>query len=91
METDFLIRKCGKQILFQLFNSDVPLSSSEIYKKIDVTYPYLSLLIKRMDETGLIERKRIGRKYNIIITDKGRRLVSHLRSIENIFKGVKKC
>jgi len=61
---------------------------TSIYKKVYISYPYLSVIVKEMANTGLITREKKGRKYNISLTEKGSKVAESLKFIENAFKGV---
>ena len=80
-----LIRKCGKEVILQLFESKETQTATSIYKKIDVTYTYLTTLIKEMINAGLIIRERQGREYDLFLTKKGYQVVRSLKFIEKTF------
>lgn len=89
MKIDFLIRKCGREIILHLFESKITQTATSIYKALDITYPYLCLIIKEMVKAELVTREKKGRQYNLSLTDKGFKVVKSLKFIENALRGEK--
>ena len=88
MEIDFLIRKCGKEVILQLFESKETQTATSIYKATNISaYPYLTTLIKAMINAGLITREKQGREYDLFLTEKGYQVVRSLKFIEKALGG----
>ena len=89
MKTDFLTGKVGYNIILNIFKSKKIQSATSIYKKIDISFPYLTKVINKMVNADLLTKKKQGRKYKLFLTDKGFEVSESLKSIQNIFEGVK--
>jgi len=86
MEMDFLIRKCGREVILQLFESGITQTATSIYKKTGFAYPYLTTIVKEMVNAGLIIREKKGNRYDLSLTEKGYQVVRSLKFIENALK-----
>lgn len=74
-------------VIKTLSDSSEPYSSSSLSRELDVTPPNITGLVDRLEEKGLVERKKIEgdrRTSKIELTKKGRELAKRLPNITEL-------
>jgi len=62
-------------------------SLSDIKRKTKVVYPHINKIFKLLVVNEILEANKTGRKYQIRLTDKGKRIYSNLKLIKKEFNG----
>ena len=92
MEIDFLIRKCGREVILKLCESKETSTATSIFKASNISvYSYVVRIVKKMVNAGLITREKTGRQYDLVLTEKGYKVVRSLKFIEKTLGGIEIC
>jgi len=90
-------KRLGNDITFLEFKTLIvlckkPTTQKELNEILGLTKGTISKTIRSLEAKGLLRRRRIGRRYSIEVTDKGRLLIDEFEKIkkeieENLFEG----
>jgi len=83
MEMNYLMHRCGREIILFLFESDQPQYATTIYKKTGITYSHVIETVKLMIKAGIIEKEELdGRTKGLFLTEKGKKIAESLKLIK---------
>lgn len=77
----FFLKEKPVKALMVIGNSGNETYCSEVSEEIDSTYAHTVKLISRMDELGLIETRRSGRKKMVSLSEEGEKQAGIFRSL----------
>lgn len=78
---ELFVREKPVRILIELNNPRTENYASELSKSVDCTYSHAVRVIQRLEKNGLVETQEQGRKKNIFLTDKGKRVAKKLSEL----------
>lgn len=83
---ELLLHSKPVKILVQLNNPSRDNYPSQIAKDIDCTYSHAVRTLQRLEEQGLIESEKSGRKKHLKLTEKGKKIAKALSELLHIFR-----
>jgi DNA-binding MarR family transcriptional regulator len=83
---DFFLKEKPVMALVTIRREREEIYCSVISKKIDTTYAHTVKIISRMEEEGLIESEKKGRKKILSLTAKGKKFSDHFLDILEEFE-----
>lgn len=83
---DFFLKEKPVMALVTIRRARDEVYCSVISKKIDTTYAHTVKIISRMEEEGLIESEKKGRKKILELTSKGEKFANHFLDILQDFE-----
>lgn len=78
---DLFLHTKPAHILVQLNHPERENHTSEIARRTDCTYSHAVRIIEKMEERGLVETHREGRKKPVTLTEKGEKIAEPLSEI----------
>jgi len=85
MEDLFINEKPVKTLITIRRNRD-EIYCNKISKKVDTTYAHTVRIVSRLEEKGLIETHKKGRKKIIELTEKGEEYAETFQRLQELFK-----
>jgi predicted transcriptional regulator len=82
---DFFLKEKPVMALVTIRRSRDEIYCSMISKKIDTTYAHTVKVISRMEDGGLVESKKKGRKKILELTPKGKEFSDHFLNLLECF------
>ena len=84
MDMNYLMHRCGREIILFLFESNSPEYSTSIYKKTGITYSHVTETVNLMIKANIIQKKELdGRTHSLFLTEKGKKIAELLKLIKN--------
>jgi len=77
----FLFRKKPLELLLELKREKKETYGSKISRNIKCTYSHTIKLLQKLEDMGIIHRKKAGRKSLLILTKKGKEITDYLNKI----------
>ena len=72
--------------IYRLKKANKEINATAIAKNTDINYSHINLVMEEAEKYGIVERKRIGRKLLISLTEKGEYICEHLESAKEALK-----
>jgi len=85
-EQDFFLNTKPAKIMVRLSGPSAENYASALSSSIDCTYSHAVRIIQKLDETGLVETEKKGRKKHIELTSRGEEVAY---SLNELFKTLK--
>lgn len=82
---ELFIREKPVRILIEINNPRTENYASELSKSVDCTYSHAVRVIQRLEKNDLVETEEKGRRKNIFLTDKGRKVAKKLSELLSEF------
>lgn len=82
---ELFIREKPVRLLIEINNPRTENYASELSKSVDCTYSHAVRVIQRLEKNGLVETEEKGRKKNIFLTDKGKKVAKKLSELLSEF------
>lgn len=78
---ELFVREKPVRLLIEVNNPRTKNYASELSKSVDCTYSHAVRVIQRFEENGLVKTEQSGRRKNIFLTDKGRKVAKKLSEL----------
>lgn len=78
--------RTGALILIYLYENEVKYLH-KLARKLDITYSHASKLMVQFVVEGIVNKKRIGRRYDLELTEKGKFVAKRLKEIREVLDG----
>ena len=79
----FLISQRYERILFVIGRLE-KLNVRSLSKEVNMTTGHLSNVTDQWEREGIINKKRVGRETNLILTEKGKKVITLLQDFDKI-------
>ena len=80
----FFNEKKARAIVCIRRNQKSGLCVSDVSRKVDTTYAHTCKIVKAMNEAGLVEKKKVGRKKHLTLTKKGEEISDKINQVFNL-------
>lgn len=82
---ELFIREKPVRLLIEINNPRTENYASELSKSVDCTYSHAVRVIQRLEKNNLVETEEKGRRKNIFLTDKGKKVAKKLSDLLSEF------
>ena len=91
---NYMVEKIGSYIFFRksvlilihIHDSKPNIYSSEIARKLDITFSHVIKMINNLERLKLVETNKFGRIKILNLTEKGKKCAEHLSNAKNILE-----